>query len=48
VGVVKITEPSRRAEEKTARINDVTMKIPAAAVVSLPRKLPGPRGPNTV
>jgi len=47
-GVVKITEPPKYCEEKTASTSEVIIKMPAAAVVSLPRKLPGPRGPNTV
>ena len=47
-GAVRITEPPRYCEEKMASTSEVIIKMPAAAVVSLPRKLPGPRGPNTV
>jgi hypothetical protein len=43
-----MTDPPPYCEEKIASTNEVIIKIPAAAVVSLPRKLPGPRGPNTV
>ena len=43
-----MTEPPTYCEEKMANTNEVTIKMPAAAVVSLLRKLPGPRGPNTV
>jgi hypothetical protein len=47
-GVDKTTEPPKYCEENTASTSEVIIKMPAAAVVSLPRKLPGPRGPNTV
>jgi hypothetical protein len=47
-GALMMTEPPTYCEEKIANTNEVTIKMPAAAVVSLLRKLPGPRGPNTV
>jgi hypothetical protein len=47
-GVDKITEPPKYCDEKTASTSEVIIKMLAAAVVSFPRKLPGPRGPNTV
>jgi len=43
-----ITEPPMYCEEKIASTSGGHHKMPAAAVVSLLRKLPGPRGPNTV
>jgi hypothetical protein len=47
-GAVSTTDPPMYCEENIASTSEVTMKIPAATVVSLLRKFPGPRGPKTV
>jgi len=47
-GEVSTTDPPWNWEEKIASISEVTIKTPAATVVNLLRKFPGPRGPKTV